>query len=57
MSEIIGIVLDICLGAAAFRLAWSVDKSQKAMLKVQEQQANILQELTTRVERLEDKVD
>lgn len=55
MSEIFGMILDIALGAAAFRLAWSVDQSQKAMVKVQTQQADILRELTSRVERLEAK--
>ena len=55
MSELMGIIMDIALGAAAFRLAWSVDKSQKAMVKVQYQQAEILRELTTRVEALEAK--
>lgn len=53
MGELVGLILDIALGAAAFRLAWSVDKSQKAMVKVINQQAEILKELTTRVERLE----
>ena len=55
MSEFVGVILDIALGAAAFRLAWSVDKSQKAMVRVQHQQAEILRELTTRVEALEAK--
>jgi hypothetical protein len=53
MADIFAIILDIALGAAAFKLAWSVDRSQKSMLKVQTQQAEILRELTTRVERLE----
>jgi transposase len=55
MSEFVGVILDIALGAAAFRLAWSVDKSQRALVKVQNQQAEILRELVTRVEHLENK--
>lgn len=57
MDQIFSLIVDIALGAAAFKLAWSVDKSQKAMVEVQRQQADILRELTTRVERLEAKVD
>lgn len=47
--QLSSIVIDICLGAAAFKLAWSVDKTQKT-------QTQILRELVTRVERLEEKV-
>lgn len=56
MEAIVGLLLDIALGAAAFRLAWSVDRSQKQMVQVQLKQTEILRELTTRVERLEVKV-
>lgn len=54
METLMGLILDIALGAAAFRLAWSVDKSQKAMVAIMNQQAEILRELTQRVERLEE---
>lgn len=54
--DILKILLDIGLGLAAFRLAWSVDRTQKEMLKVQTQQALILTELTSRVSSLEQKV-
>lgn len=55
-QQLFGLLMDIALGAAAFRLAWSVDRSQKSMVKVIEQQATILSELTGRVEKLEDRV-
>lgn len=51
--NLFSIIMDIGLGIAAFKLAWSVDRTQKEMLKVQSQQALILQELTARVARLE----
>lgn len=51
--EILSLVLDIGLGLCAFKLAWSVDRTQKDMLKIQAQQAAILQELLVRVEKLE----
>jgi hypothetical protein len=57
VEQLMGIILDIALGAAAFRLAWSVDKSQKAMVGIMDQQAAILKELTERVERLEKVID
>lgn len=55
--ELIDLLINGVLGVAAFRLAWSVDRTQKEMLKIQAQQAQILVELTSRVERLEDKLD
>ena len=55
--DVISLLLDVAIGAAAFRLAWSVDRTQKEMLKIQAQQAQILTELTSRVEKLEDKLD
>lgn len=54
--ELINLLINGCLGVAAFRLAWSVDRTQKEMLKIQAQQAVILAELTGRIERLEDKL-
>ena len=54
--DIITLVVDVCIGLAAFRLAWSVDRTQKDMLKIQAQQALILQELTSRIEKVEDKL-
>lgn len=57
----LSLIIDICLGAAAFKLAWSVDRTQKAMLVVQERQTVILEELTRRIEvvekRLEEKLN
>jgi hypothetical protein len=55
--DLLKIALDIGLGLAAFRLAWSVDRTQKEMLKVQTQQAQILMELVARVTSLEGKID
>lgn len=49
------LLIDIGLGLAAFKLAWSVDRTQKSMLVVQTQQAQILVELTQRVTSLEQK--
>lgn len=49
MMEVIAVVLDVALGAAAFKLAWSVDRSQRTM-------AQLLAELTKRVEILEEKI-
>ena len=43
------------LALAAIKLAWSVDRTQKEMLKIQAQQALILQELSERVAKLEQK--
>jgi hypothetical protein len=58
--DLISLALDIGLGLCAFRLAWSVDRTQKEMLKTQvemaktqAQQTEILQELILRVNRLE----
>lgn len=51
--DLLKILLDIGLGLAAFRLAWSVDRTQKDMLKVQVQQAQILTELGARLSSLE----
>lgn len=53
--DLIKIILDIGLGLAAFRLAWSVDRTQKKMLEVQTQQAMLIQEILVRVANLEDK--
>lgn len=53
----LSLIVDICIGLAAFRLAWSVDRTQKEMLKIQAQQALILQELTTRIEKVENKLE
>lgn len=44
------------LAISAFKLAWSVDRTQKEMLKIQAQQTLILQELTHRVDKLEFKI-
>lgn len=55
MSNLFSTIMDLALGAAAFKLAWSVDRAQKQMVQVQKQQAEILLELTHRVERLESK--
>lgn len=55
--ETLKLVIDIGIGLAAFRLAWSVDRTQKEMLKIQAQQANILTELSRRVESLEKAVN
>lgn len=55
--DLLKIILDIGLGLAAFRLAWSVDRTQKDMLKVQIQQAQILSELSVRVGHLESKIN
>ncbi len=54
--DLISLLLDVALGAAAFRLAWSVDRTQKKMLEIQAQQAQILANLTIRVEHLETKL-
>lgn len=51
------LLMDIALGAAAFKLAWSVDRTQKKMLEVQAQQANILQQLSDRVSKVESKLN
>lgn len=51
--DLIKLILDIGVGLCAFKLAWSVDRTQKEMLKIQAQQATILAELSHRVERLE----
>ncbi len=55
--ELISLLLDVALGAAAFRLAWSVDRTQKSMLEIQGKQTLILQELTIRIEKLEEKIN
>lgn len=48
ISQIFPVIMDLALGAAAFKLAWSVDRSQKAM-------AELLKELTHRVTKLEER--
>lgn len=47
---------DIAVGLAAFKLAWSVDRTQKGMLLVQEQQSKILQEFGERLAKIEEKL-
>lgn len=53
MMDTIKMVFDIGLGLAAFRIAWSVDRTQKGILEVQAQQATILTQLTQRITELE----
>lgn len=54
--DILSAILDLALGAAAFRLAWSVDRSQKTLAAAHQIMAKLLEELTQRVERLEEKI-
>lgn len=51
--ELISLLLDVAIGAAAFKLAWSVDRTQKKMLVIQAQQATMIQEILRRVDALE----
>jgi len=55
VMDITRLLLDIGIGVAAFRLAWSVDRTQKAMLLIQTEQTKILGELKHRVEKLEER--
>lgn len=55
--DLFNTLIDIGLGLAAFKLAWSVDRTQKEMLKIQAQQATILTELSRRVESLESAIN
>ena len=53
--DLLKLVLDIGIGLCAFKLAWSVDRTQKDMLKIQSQQAMMLQDILVRIARLEEK--
>lgn len=55
--DLISLLVDVGIGIAAFKLAWSVDRTQKQMLLVQAQQAEILRELTSRIEKVEAKLN